>query len=124
MGSDGKGVLTNVQYVGMSSSSGTTVTASSTGDVKVEFKFEGMKDSNDNIFTTNSIAHVKKWMRLDDNTWVHNSEWHSSGNTEVNNEYYSCLIILNLDCSLSLGNQAFRALKDAAKDFVDVLKTE
>ena len=123
MGSDGNGVLTNVQYVGLSSSSGTVVAASSMGDVKVEFKFEGMKDSNENIFTNSNIANVKKWTCLDDNTWVHNSEWHNSGNTEVNNEYYSSLIILNLDCSLSLGEQSFRELKDAAKDFVDILKT-
>ena len=123
MGSDGNGVLTNVQYVGLSSSSGTAVTASSMGDVKVEFKFEGMKDSNENIFTNSSIANVKKWTLIDNNTWVHNSEWHNSGNTEVNNEYYSSLIILNLDCSLSLGEQSFRELKDAAKDFVDILKT-
>lgn len=124
MGSDGKGVLTNVQYEGLSSSSGNTVTASSTGDVKVEFKFERMKDSNDNNFTNSSIENVKKWMRIDNDTWVPNSEWDSSGNTEVNNEYYSCLIILNLDCSKSLGDQAFRALQNAAKDFVDILKTE
>lgn len=123
MGSDGNGVLTNVQYVGLGSSSGGTVTASSTGDVKVEFKFEGMKDANDNNFTTSNIAHVKKWTRLNNDTWVHNSEWHSSGNTEVSNEYYSSLIIMNLDCSLSLGNEAFRRVQEAAKDFVDILRT-
>lgn len=123
MGSDGNGVLTNVQYVGLGSSSGGTVTASSTGDVKVEFRFEGMKDANDNIFTTNNIAHVKKWTRLNNNTWVHNSEWDNSGNTEVTNECYSSLIIMNLDCSLSLGSQAFRRVQEAAKDFVDILRT-
>ena len=123
MGSDGNGVLTNVRYVGLSSSSGTTVTASSTGDVKVEFKFEGMKDPNDNHFTNSNIANVKKWTFLSNNTWVHNSEWHSSGNTEINNEYYSSLIFLNLDCSMSLGSQSFGIVQDAAKDFVEILKT-
>ncbi|KWW26000.1 MAG: hypothetical protein F082_263 [bacterium F082] len=123
MGSDGNGVLTNVRYVGLSSSSGGTVTASSTGDVKVEFKFEGMKDANGNNFSDSNITNVKKWTRLNNDTWVHNSEWHSSGNTQVNNEYYSSLIILNLDCSLSLGNNAFGQLQDAAMEFVDILKT-
>jgi len=123
MGSDGNGVLTNVQYVGLSSSSGNAVSASSMGDIKAEFKFEGMKDANGNHFTNGNIANVKKWTCLNDNTWVQNSEWNNSGNTEVNNEYYSSLIILNLDCSLSLGNQAFGELKDAAKDFVSILKT-
>lgn len=125
MGSDGNGVLTNVQYVGMSSSSGNTVAANSTGDVKVQFKFEGMKDSNNNNFTDSNITHVKKWtFNTNNNTWVHNSEWNSTGNTTVNNEYYSSLIMLNLDCSLSLGEQAFRELKNCAMEFVNVLKTE
>lgn len=121
--SDGNGVLTNVEYVGLSSSSGNVVTASSTGAVKAEFKFEGMKDANDNNFTNYSITNVKKWTQLGNNTWVPNSEWHNSGNTEVNNEYYSSLIVLNLDCSQSLGGDAFRVLQEAAKDFVNVLKT-
>jgi hypothetical protein len=125
LGSDGKGVLTNVQYVGMSSSSGNTVTANSEGTSKIVFKFEGMKDSGNNNFTTNSIKHVKKWTyNTDNNTWVHNSEWVSSGNTNVDNKYYSSLIILNLDCSLSLGEQAFKELKTIAKEFVNVLKTD
>lgn len=60
MGSDGNGVLTNVQYVGLSSSSGNAVSASSMGDIKAEFKFEGMKDANGNHFTNSNIANVKK----------------------------------------------------------------
>jgi hypothetical protein len=125
LGSDGKGVLTNVQYVGMSSSSGSTVTANSEGTSKIVFKFEGMKDSDNNNFTDSSITHVKKWTyNTDSNTWVHNSEWVNSGNTNVDNKYYSSLIMLNLDCSLSLGEQAFRELKTIAKEFVNGLKTE
>lgn len=123
--SEGKGMLTNVQYTGMSSSSGSIITANSEGTSKIVFKFEGMKDSDNNNFTTNSITHVKKWTyNTDNNTWVPNSEWVNSENTDVNNEYYSSLIMLNLDCSLSLGEQAFRELKKCAKEFVNVLKTE
>ena len=119
---NGQGVLKDVEYFGLSSSSGNRVTASATEAVKVEFKFEGMKDSNNNNFTDNSIEHVKKWTKNEaNNTWVHNSEWVTSGNTYVDHEYYSSLIMLNLDCSLSLGNQAFRELKNCAKDFVETL---
>lgn len=125
LGSDGKGVLTNVQYKGMSSTSGSTVMANSEGTSKIVFKFEGMKDSDNNNFTDSNIEYVKKWTyNTDNNTWVPNSEWVSSGNTQVNNEYYSSLIMLNLDCSLSLGEQAFRELKKCAKEFVNVLKTK
>lgn len=122
-GSDGKGVLTNVQYVGMSSTSGSTVPAVSMEPPFAVFKFEGMKDANNNNFTNNTIAHLQEWkFNTNANAWIHNSEWTTSGNTEVNNEYYSSLIMLNLDCSQSLGTEKFKELKKFAKEFVDVLK--
>ena len=122
--SEGKGVLTGVQYVGMSSTSGNTVTAVSMEPPFAVFKFEGMKDANNNNFTNNTIAYLQEWkFNTNANAWIHNSEWTNSGNTEVTNDYYSSLIMLNLDCSESLGAQKFRDLKAYAKEFVDVLRT-
>ena len=122
--SEGRGVLTNVQYVGLSSSSGSTVRAVSMEPPFAVFKFEGMTDSNNNSFTNNTIANLQEWkFNTNANAWIHNSEWTNSGNTEINNYYYSSLVMLNLDCSQSLGDQQFRLLKDYAKEFVDVLKT-
>lgn len=122
--SEGKGVLTGVQYVGMSSTSGSTVTAVSMEPPFAVFKFEGMKDADNNNFTNNTIAHLQEWkFNTNANAWIHNSEWTNSGNTEVTNNYYSSLIMLNLDCSESLGAEKFRDLKTYAKEFVDVLKT-
>ena len=122
--SEGKGVLTGVQYVGMSSTSGSTVTAVSMEPPFAVFKFEGMKDTDNNNFTNNTIAHLQEWkFNTNANAWIHNSEWTNSGNTEITNDYYSSLIMLNLDCSESLGAEKFRDLKTFAKEFVDVLKT-
>lgn len=122
--SEGKGVLTGVQYVGMSSTSGSTVTAVSMEPPFAVFKFEGMKDANNNNFTDSTITHLQEWKyNTNANAWIHNSEWENTGNTEVNNEFFSSLVMLNLDCSQSLGNQKFRLLKDYAKEFVDVLRT-
>jgi hypothetical protein len=122
--SEGRGVLTNVQYVGLSSSSGSTVRAVSMEPPFAVFKFEGMTDSNNNSFTNNTIANLQEWkFNTNANAWIHNSEWTNSGNTEINNYYYSSLVMLNLDCSQSLGDQQFRLLMDYAKEFVDVLKT-
>ena len=122
--SEGKGVLTGVQYVGMSSTSGSTVTAVSMEPPFAVFKFEGMKDADNNNFTNNTIAHLQEWkFNTNANAWIHNSEWTNSGNTEITNDYYSSLIMLNLDCSESLGAEKFRDLKTFAKEFVDVLKT-
>ena len=88
------------------------------------FKFEGMKDADNNNFTNNTIAHLQEWkFNTNANAWIHNSEWTNSGNTEITNDYYSSLIMLNLDCSESLGAEKFRDLKTFAKEFVDVLKT-
>ena len=122
--SEGKGVLTGVQYVGVSSTSGTTVTAESMEPPFAVFKFEGMKNDDGSDFNSNVLSHLLEWKyNTNANAWIHNSEWTSTGNTEINNEYYSSLIMLNLDCSQSLGEPTFRELKDDAKMFLDVLKT-
>lgn len=122
--SEGKGVLTGVQYVGLSSTSGSTVTAVSMEPPFAVFKLEGMMDADGHNFSNNTIAHLLEWKyNTNASAWIHNSEFTSSGNTEVTNEYYSSLVMLNLDCSESLGAEKFGELKTYAKEFVDVLKT-
>lgn len=122
--SEGKGVLTNVQYVGLSSTSGNIVVAESMNPPFAVFKFEGMKNNDGSDFNNSTIAHLLEWkFNTNANAWIHNSEWTTSGNTEVNNEYYSSLVMLNLDCSQSLGQDEFSLLQTYAKKFVDVLKT-
>lgn len=121
-GSDGNGVLTNVQYKGMKSTSGGTVTSVTEG-VFAKFNFENMQDSNSNPFSNQTIAHLAEWVfNTNANSWIHNSEFSSDGNTEITNEYFSSMIMLNLDCSQSLGDDMFKKLKKYAKDFVDGLK--
>ena len=122
--SEGNGVLTGVQYVGMSSTSGNTVTAVSMEPPFAVFKLEGMMDAQGHNFNSNTITHLLEWKyNTNASAWIHNSEFTSSGNTEITNEYYSSLIMLNLDCSESLGAEKFGELKTYAKEFVDVLKT-
>lgn len=122
--SDRNGVLTNVQYVGLGSSSGNTVVSQNEG-VFANFKFEGMLDSNNQPLNNNTIRHLREWtFNTNANNWIHNSEFTSSGNTEITNEYYSSMIMLNLDCSQSLGNEKFKVLKNYAKQFVEGLKID
>lgn len=121
-GSDGNGVLTNVQYKGISSSSGTSVTSKTEGAF-AKFQFEGMEDTNHEAFNNHTIAHLEEWVFNNNaNAWIHNSEFTSTGNTEITNDYYSSMILLNLDCSQSLGNATFNQLKDYANRFVEGLK--
>lgn len=116
------GVLTNVHYEGLSSSSGTTVTSVSQGIYAV-FTFEGMKDGNGQPMGQASTQNVKEWdFKELSQKWQHNNEFDSSENTEVNNEHYSALLMLNLDCSRSLGDTKFRELKRFAQDFVQGLQ--
>ena len=122
--SNGVGVLTNVQYRGVTSTSGTTVTAVEMNPPFAVFEFEGMGNADNSEFSNQTIAHLQEWKyNANANVWRHNTEFTSSGNTEITNNYYSSLVMLNLDCSQSLGQDKFRLLKTYAKEFVDVLKT-
>lgn len=122
--SEGKGVLTNVQYRGVTSTSGTTVTAVEMNPPFAVFEFEGMGNSDNSEFNNQTIVHLQEWKyNASENVWRHNTEFTSSGNTEISNNYYSSLVMLNLDCSQSLGQEKFSLLKTYAKEFVDVLKT-
>lgn len=123
-GSNGVGVLTNVQYRGVTSSSGSTVTAVRMERPFAIFEFEGMGNTDGSVFNNSTIAHLKEWKyNTNSNGWVHNTEFTTSGNTEITNNYYSGMIMLNLDCSQSLGRENFIKLQNYAKQFVDVLKT-
>lgn len=114
---NGKGQLTNIQYVGLESITGITVTASSEGIFDV-FSFQNLTDLEGNQMITD---YVKQWNWLEASSqWQYNSEFTPSGNTEVVNEYKSAMIMLVLDCSSSLGND-FTNMKTAANSFIETL---
>lgn len=114
---NGKGQLTNIQYVGLESITGITVTASSEGIFDV-FSFQNLTDLDGNQMSTD---YVKQWNWLEASSqWQYNSEFTPSGNTEVVNEYKSAMIMLVLDCSSSLGND-FTNMKTAANSFIETL---
>jgi len=122
--SEGVGVLTNVLYKGVKSTSGNTVTAVRMDRPFAVFEFEGMTNNDGSSFNNQTIAHLKEWKyNTNGQVWRINSEWTTSGNTEINDKYSSALVMLNLDCSESLGEVQFNKLKTYAKEFVDVLKT-
>ena len=109
--------LTEIQYVGMESESGYTVTASTEGIFNV-FAFKNLTDLNGNQISTD---YVKQWNWIESvGQWQPNSEFTPSGNTEIVNEYKSAMIMLVIDCSSSLGND-FTTMKNAAKFFIETL---
>ena len=114
---EGKGQLIDIQYVGLESMTGVTVTASSEGIFDV-FAFKNLNDLEGNQMSTD---YVKQWNWLESTEqWQYNSEFTPSGNTEVVNEYKSAMIMLVLDCSSSLGND-FTNMKTAANSFIETL---
>ena len=112
-----KGQLSEIQYVGLESTSGIAVTASSEGIFDM-FSFQNLTDLEGNQMSTD---YVKQWNWIESvNQWQPNSEFTPSGNTEVVNEYKSAMIMLVLDCSKSLGND-FVNMKTAANGFIETL---
>ena len=111
------GQLTEIQYVGLESTSGIAVTASSEGIFDM-FSFQNLTDLDGNQISTD---YVKQWNWIESvNQWQSNSEFTPSGNTEVVNEYKSAMIMLVLDCSSSLGSD-FVNMKTAANGFIETL---
>ena len=112
-----KGQLTEIQYVGLESTSGIAVTASSEGIFDL-FSFQNLMDLDGNQMGTD---YVKQWNWIESvGQWQANSEFTPSGNTEVVNEYKSAMIMLVLDCSSSLGSD-FTNMKTAANSFIGTL---
>ena len=109
--------LTDIQYVGLESASGYTISASTEGIFNV-FSFQNLTDLNGDQMSTD---YVKQWNWVESvNQWQPNSEFTPSGNTEVVNEYKSAMIMLVLDCSSSLGSD-FVNMKTAANSFIETL---
>ena len=115
--SSGQGQLTNIQYVGLESQSGVTLTATSEG-IFVIFSFKNLNDLEGNQVATD---YVKQWNWVESiSQWQYNSEFTPMGNTEIVDEYKSAMIMLVLDCSSSLGAD-FVNMKTSANSFIETL---
>ena len=115
--SNNKGQLVDVNFVGMESISGDTITATFDGKYDL-FAFQNLTDLGGNQMTT---SYVKLWHWEESSAhWSPNSEFTSSDNTEIVDEYKSAMIMLVLDCSKSLGDD-FVNMKTAANGFIETL---
>ena len=108
--------LQNVRYVGLSSSSGSTVQGVQDG-IFVTFKFLNTK-SGGAILPT---EHIKQWTYVPHlDTWQRNSEFSPIENLLADITTNGVLIMLDLDCSSSLGSD-FVKMQVAAEAFVKLL---
>ena len=109
--------LENVKYVGLTSTSGSTIKGIVNG-IFVSFSFEGVHTDN-NILISNKFT--DEWTYItSNNTWQINSEFDKTENSEIVTKRSSAVIMLVLDCSSSLAQDFVTAQKNAM-DFVDLL---
>ncbi len=108
--------LTDVEYHGMTSSSGTVISGV-TEDIFVTFKFEDIQTHNNRLL---SMDFISEWYFTSASSWQINSEFDKNDQPDIINEQSSAVIMLVLDCSSSLGSQFYSA-KNNAKSFIATL---
>lgn len=109
--------LEEVQYVGLTSTSGTTVKGTVDG-IFVNFTFEGVHTDN-NVLIKSEFT--DEWTYIaSSGTWQINSEFDKTENSDIVTERSSAVIMLVLDCSSSLADDFVKAQTNA-KDFINTL---
>lgn len=109
--------LEDVQYVGLTSTSGTTVKGTVDG-IFVNFTFDGVHTDN-NVLIKSEFT--DEWTYIaSSNTWQINSEFDKTENSDIVTERSSAVIMLVLDCSSSLADDFVKAQTNA-KDFISTL---
>ena len=109
--------LEEVQYVGLTSTSGTTINGTVDG-IFVNFTFEGVHTDN-NVLIKSEFT--DEWTYItSSSTWQINSEFDKTENSDIVTERSSAVIMLVLDCSSSLADDFVKAQTNA-KDFINTL---
>lgn len=109
--------LENVRYVGMTSTSGTTIKGTVDG-IFVNFRFDGVHTEN-NVLIKSEFT--DEWTFIASNSsWQINSEFDKTENSDIVTERSSAVIMLVLDCSSSLADD-FVITQSNAKDFINTL---
>lgn len=110
--------LENVEYKGLTSSSGTEVMPISVEDPFVTVMFQDVQTDNNKLIDN---EFVEKWeWPFGTNGWQPSSEIDAGGDSQIVTERNSAVIMLVLDCSSSLGED-FDVAKSNAKEFVNTL---
>lgn len=109
--------LEEVKYVGLTSTSGTTIKGT-VESIFVTFTFDGVRTDN-NILIKSEFT--DEWTYITSNgSWQINSEFDKTENSDIVTKRSSALIMLVLDCSSSLANDFVKAQTNA-KDFISTL---
>ena len=116
---NGHGKLSNINYCGLHSTSGSVVLSDSQDGACFWYTFAELK-TLDGMPVTNT-ANMKLWRYINlTNDWQPESEFAPSSYSDIQVERKSAMVILVLDCTTSLGND-FGKMKAAAGEFVRML---
>lgn len=116
--SNGVGILSDIVYEGLTSTSGTVVTGVAQG-IFDRFVFTDIKD---NLQQQVSTSNIKQWYYVPSTQqWQRNSEFTTSNTTTSQQQHNSAMVMLVLDCSSSLGS-GFSTMKSSANNFLDILR--
>ena len=109
--------LTNVEYHGLSSKSGSTIKGVVEG-IFVTLTIDGIRVENKSSI---SKDYIQQWSYINSTaSWQINSEFDKDENADVVNEKRSAAIMLVLDCSSSLSSD-FVTVQQHAKSFIATL---
>ena len=109
--------LTDLKYVGLTSTTQSPVIGvKNESNNKYIYTFEGIQSLDGEIVPTNNVQH---WY-TSDGIWELNSEFFYPGTTDISKVKRSAAILLNIDCSSSLGTD-FASLQNHAKSFISQL---
>ncbi len=109
--------LEEVKYVGLTSTSGTTIKGT-VDDIFVNFTFNGVH-TDKNVLIKSEFT--DEWTFITSNSsWQINSEFDKTENSDIVTERSSAVIMLVLDCSSSLADDFVKAQTNA-KDFISTL---
>ena len=115
---NGVGILSDIVYEGLTSTSGTVVTGVAQG-IFDRFVFTDIKD---NLQQQVSTSNIKQWYYVPSTQqWQRNSEFTTSNTTTSQQQHNSAMVMLVLDCSSSLGS-GFSTMKSSANNFLDILR--
>jgi len=112
--------LSGINYQGLVSTSGTSIqTSAISGSFSRRLTFQNLMLANGQPVDLSNLELYK--FNPGDPSWWRDSEFKRDTNLETDIKERSAVIMLVLDCSSSLGNNDFNAMKKAANDFIDVL---
>ncbi|MCH5245218.1 MAG: leucine-rich repeat domain-containing protein [Muribaculaceae bacterium] len=113
--------LTDVTYHGFTSTSGTTVTGTPDPSIRqnIILTFEDCRDANGNMLEIKDVEDINQWSYIQSSgLWQRNSEMVKGENIDIEVKRTSAVVMLLIDCSLSLGEQDLAKLQSQANAFI------